>query len=166
MAAAAAGVALMVVSGLQGGSFLGTALAIVTMAGYASFLVASRSRPGVDMLPAVIISGVIVLLLSFVMADSYAITAHDLIIAILFGVVQLGFQYVLIAFGARAVPAGEVAFFARLQIILGPLWVWIAFSETPNALTLAGGGAVLLAVLANSYVRLRMTRPAPETTSV
>ena len=166
MIAAAGGIALMVVSGLEGGSFIGTALAIMTMAGYASFLVASRARPGVDMLPAVIISGVIVLVISLVMAESYRITTHDLIIAILFGVVQLGFQYVLIAFGARAVPAGEVAFFARLQIFLGPLWVWLAYSVVPSALTLAGGSAVLVAVLANSYVRLRMTRPAPETTSV
>jgi drug/metabolite transporter (DMT)-like permease len=162
MAAAAGGIALMVASGLEGGSLLGTGLAVVTMMGYGSFLVATRARPGIDMLPSVILTGLIVLTISLVMAPTLAISRHDLVIAILFGVVQLGLQYVLIAFGARAVPAGEVAFFARLQIVLGPLWVWLAFSEVPSMLTLAGGAIVLAAVLVNSLARLRLSRAAPQ----
>lgn len=158
MAAAACGIALMVASGLKGGSLTGTLLAMVTMVGYASFLVAARARPGVDMLPAVVLTGALVLTLSLFMAPSLAISLHDLLIAVIFGVVQLGLQYVLIAFGARAVPAGEVAFFARLQIILAPLWVWIGVGEVPSSLTLAGGAIVLGAVVVNSVARLRSAR--------
>jgi hypothetical protein len=31
-------------------------------------------------------------------------------------------------------------------VVLGPLWTWIALSETPSIATLAGGAAVILAV--------------------
>jgi hypothetical protein len=34
-----------------------------------------------------------------------------------------------------------------LEVVLGPLWVWIARSEQPVAATIAGGSAVIAAVV-------------------
>ena len=34
-----------------------------------------------------------------------------------------------------------------LEVVLGPLWVWIARSEQPAAATIAGGTAVIAAVV-------------------
>ena len=49
--------------------------------------------------------------------------------------------------GARLIPASEVALIALLEVVLGPLWVWIVLSEQPPPLTLVGGGIIILSVL-------------------
>jgi len=53
----------------------------------------------------------------------------------------------LLTVGARLIPASEVALITLLEVVLGPLWVWLALSERPPQLTLLGGGVVILAVL-------------------
>ena len=52
----------------------------------------------------------------------------------------------MLSIGARLIPAAEVALITLLEIVRGPLWVWIALSEQPGATTLAGGAVVLAAV--------------------
>jgi len=49
--------------------------------------------------------------------------------------------------GARLIPAAEVALITLLEIVLGPLWVWLAYDERPSAATLAGGAIVVAAVV-------------------
>jgi uncharacterized membrane protein len=49
---------------------------------------------------------------------------------------------VVVMVGAPA----EMAMIFLLEVVLGPLWTWIALSETPNVVTLAGGAAVILGV--------------------
>jgi len=43
-----------------------------------------------------------------------------------------------------------VALLAMLEVILGPLWVWLALGERPTALALAGGVLVIGALLGNT----------------
>jgi drug/metabolite transporter (DMT)-like permease len=46
-----------------------------------------------------------------------------------------------------------------LEIVLAPLWVWLAFAETPSGLAMFGAAIVLVSLIANELVgRLR---PAP-----
>jgi len=59
----------------------------------------------------------------------------------------MGLGLAFLTVGARLIPAAEVALITLLEIVLGPLWVWIALSEQPGALTLTGGAIVLVAVL-------------------
>lgn len=155
MGVAVLGVGLMVGEGVAGGSLLGTALALAMTLSFSLTLVGMRAAKTQDSLPAVAMAGVIILLVSAVMTPTFAITGWDLGVATVFGVVQLGFQYVLITYGARHVPAGEIAFFARIQVILAPLWVWIGVGEVPSNLTLIGGAVVISAVAFNSIARLR-----------
>lgn len=155
MGLAALGVALMVGEGVAGGSLLGTLLALFTMISFSLTLVGMRAARTRDSLPAVGMAGAIVLLVSALMTPTFAISGWDLGMASVFGIVQLGFQYVLITYGARHVPAGEIAFFARIQVVLAPLWVWIGVGEVPSSLTLIGGGVVISAVAINSIARLR-----------
>jgi drug/metabolite transporter (DMT)-like permease len=49
--------------------------------------------------------------------------------------------------GAPHVPAAGETALARTETILGPIWVWLAFGETPAAATLIGGGIILAAVV-------------------
>ncbi len=166
IAAAMLGIGVMMGEGLDGPKSggegpLGAGLAVVAVVGYGVTLVCLRARRRVDMLPAAALAGLLAMLGCGVMAPDLVVSAHDLLLAILLGVVQLGFQYVLIALGTRYVPAGEVALLGRLQVVLAPLWVWLALGEVPTLATLLGGAVVVGAVLANSYASLRRTRPGP-----
>ena len=48
-----------------------------------------------------------------------------------------------------------------LEIVLGPLWVWIFLSEQPGAATLAGGAIVLGAVVIQARSALETAVPPP-----
>ena len=54
---------------------------------------------------------------------------------------------IFLTIGARLIPAAEVALITLLEIVLGPLWVWIALGERPGTSTLIGGAIVLAAVV-------------------
>ena len=155
MVGALLGISIMVGEGLAEGSMLGLLLAFIPVLGYAVTLVCFRVKKGEDMLPAVLLAGVVAMVASAVLAPTLAISANDLVMAVLLGVVQLGFQYVLITYGVRRVPAAEVALLGRLQLVLGPFWVWIGVGEVPTVATLLGGGIILGVVLLHSLVMLR-----------
>jgi drug/metabolite transporter (DMT)-like permease len=58
--------------------------------------------------------------------------------------------------------APEIALLPMIEVLLGPLWVWLGAGETPTAATLAGGALVITALLLNELaafgVRLRARR--------
>ena len=62
------------------------------------------------------------------------------------GVGQMGLGLAFLTMGARLIPAAEVALITLLEVVLGPLWVWLAFSERPSTTTLIGGAIVMAAV--------------------
>jgi len=153
-----AGVGLMVGDGLAAGTAGGNLLALVCSLCYAAALVALRGGRAVDMIPAVCLAGVVAAAVSAVMAPGLAIGGRDLALALALGVVQLGFQYILLTTGTRHVPAAEVALVGRLTLVMAPLWVWLGVGEVPSALTLLGGLVVLLAVTGHGLFALRRVR--------
>jgi drug/metabolite transporter (DMT)-like permease len=61
--------------------------------------------------------------------------------------VAVALFYVSMLVAPRHMPASEVALVMLLEVVLGPMWVWLRFGDVPSAWTLAGG-TVLLATLA------------------
>jgi drug/metabolite transporter (DMT)-like permease len=53
----------------------------------------------------------------------------------------------LFTVGARLIPASEVAMITLLEVVLGPLWVWLFLSENPGTTSLVGGAIVIAAVV-------------------
>jgi drug/metabolite transporter (DMT)-like permease len=99
------------------------------------------------MAPAMCLSQVVVFALAAPFADAGEIGGKDLLLLAVLGIAQIGLGFILLTIGARLIPAGEVALITLLEIVLGPLWVWIALGEQPSATTLAGGAIVLAAVV-------------------
>lgn len=155
MVGSLAGVGLMVMDGVSTGTLAGNALALAACLCYSAALVAMRGGRSGDMAPAVLLSGIITAGLAAVMVDNFAMTRHDLGLAAIFGIVQLGFQYMLILIGSRYVPAAEIAFIGRANLILAPLLVWIGVGEVPGTLTLLGGLIVLIALTGHGWLALR-----------
>jgi drug/metabolite transporter (DMT)-like permease len=146
MAVAVLGVGLTVGSPGSGG-VLGIAVSLVMTLAFAAAIVITRHRRDVSMAPAVCLSQFLVLLAIAPLAHPAAVTARDLGLLVLLGVGQVGLGLVFLIVGARLIPAAEVALITLLEVVLAPLWVWIAISERPARTTIAGGLVVIVAVL-------------------
>jgi drug/metabolite transporter (DMT)-like permease len=146
MAIALVGVGLMV--GGPGGHphALGEGMALLMAISFAGTLVITRRRRDVSMAPATCLSQVAVLCAAAPFAAPVGAGAGDVLLLAALGVGQIGLGLIFLTIGARLIPAAEVALITLLEIVLGPLWVWLVQSEQPGAATLAGGAIVLGAV--------------------
>jgi drug/metabolite transporter (DMT)-like permease len=102
------------------------------------------------MAPATCLSQLLVLVCAAPFASPSTIGGRDVLLLATLGIAQIGLGFVLLTIGARLIAAGEVALITLLEIVLGPLWVWLALSEQPSTATLVGGAVVLGAVLVES----------------
>jgi drug/metabolite transporter (DMT)-like permease len=164
MAIAVFGVAVMV-GGPGSGGALGVAVSFLMTVAFAIAIVITRHRRDVSMAPAVCLSQLLVVLVAAPFAHPGTVSEHDLVFLVLLGVGQMALGLAFLMVGARLIPAAEVALITLLEIILGPLWVWIVVSEEPPRTTLAGGAVVILAVLlqtTQSQARGARDEPAPD----
>jgi drug/metabolite transporter (DMT)-like permease len=146
MTVAVLGVGLMV-GGPDHPSLAGVSISLLMSVSFAAVIVITRHRRDVSMAPATCLSQVLVLLFAAPFARPGEIGGRDLLLLAALGVGQIGLGLIFLSLGARLIPAAEVALITLLEIVLGPLWVWIALSEQPGAATLIGGAIVLAAVL-------------------
>jgi drug/metabolite transporter (DMT)-like permease len=161
MAVALAGVALMV-GGPGSGGVLGVTASLVMMLAFAVSIVIVRHRRDVSMLPAICLSQVLVVAVAAPLSHPGSGTGQDLLLLALLGVGQMGLGLAFVTMGARLLPASEVALITLLEVVLGPLWVWISISEKPAATAIAGGCVVILAVLLQATEKTRATAtPSP-----
>jgi drug/metabolite transporter (DMT)-like permease len=63
--------------------------------------------------------------------------------------------------GARHVPAVELALLSMSELVLAPLWVWLAVGEVPSAFTLTGGAIVMTAIAFQALSGARRRRTPP-----
>jgi drug/metabolite transporter (DMT)-like permease len=162
MALAAVGVSLMVAGSLSGGlpAFV---LPFVMTASFAAVIVIARHRREVSLMPATCASQVLLVVLVAPFASFAPATRADWTILAALGICQIGLGLALLTVGARLIPPAEVALISLLEIVLGPLWVWLAYDEVPAATTLAGGAIVAAAVVLQATADVRgAPRPASE----
>jgi drug/metabolite transporter (DMT)-like permease len=69
--------------------------------------------------------------------------AAQLVILFLFGAVQMGLPYWLMARGLRSVSPQEAGTITLLEPILNPVWAYLVASEAPTATTFVGGALIL-----------------------
>ena len=152
MGVAAIGVAVMVTGSLQSGA-LAVVLPFVMTASFAVVIVIARHRREVSMLPATCASQALIVVVVAPFASFGSATASDWRIFAALGVFQMGLGLALLTIGARRLPPAEVALLTLLEVVLGPLWVWLAYSEQPRATTLVGGAIIMAAVVVQATAR-------------
>jgi drug/metabolite transporter (DMT)-like permease len=146
MALALAGVALML--GAPGeGDLVGDGLAFMAALGFASMIVITRYRHDVSMAPATCLSQAILVVIFIPFATPAAIAADDVMWLALLGIGQIGLGFALLTVGARLIPAAQVGLITLLEVVLGPIWVWLALDERPRTATLVGGAIVIVAIV-------------------
>jgi drug/metabolite transporter (DMT)-like permease len=156
IALALAGVALMV--GAPGeGSLAGDGLSFLATLAFALMIVITRWRHDVSMAPATCMSQLILIAVFIPFAAPGEIAGGDVGWLALLGIGQVGLGLALLTVGARMIPAAQVGLITLLEVVLGPVWVWLALNERPSTATLVGGAIVILAIVIQTR-----GAPAPE----
>ena len=143
---AVVGVAIMVWESVAVGSWFGNLAALAGASLSAGYAVALRRGGGVDMMPAVVISGYLTAVAAVPLMGGFTITWHDLGFAALQGVVISAVCNVAFTYCARHFPAAELTLLSMIESVLSPFWVWLVLGETPYGAIIVGGAVVLAAV--------------------
>jgi drug/metabolite transporter (DMT)-like permease len=146
MGLALAGVGLML-GAPGGGDAAGSALSLLMASSFALALVITRHRRDVSMAPATCLSQVFLLVAFAPFATPADIGGDDLSVLIALGGVQMGLGLALLTIGGRLIPAAQVGLITLLEVVLGPIWVWMAYGERPDTATLIGGAIVIVAIV-------------------
>jgi drug/metabolite transporter (DMT)-like permease len=139
------GVAVMVGLG-RDGSVGGDLLAFGMTITMAVAMVIARHFPGLPFLQASCMSALLSGLISLPFGRPMSVSGHDVWLLTLFGLTTFAVGLPLFTLGARRLPPIETALIGSLEAPLAPLWVWLAFKETPGAATMIGGSIVFAAV--------------------
>jgi drug/metabolite transporter (DMT)-like permease len=146
MALALTGVGVML-GGPDEGSLKGDALAFAVALSFALVVVITRRRRDVSMAPATCLSQAIVVVAFLPLASPGEIEGADVAWLAALGIGQIGLGFALLTAGARLIPAAQVGLISLLEVVLAPLWVWLALDERPGTLTLVGGAIVIVAIV-------------------
>ncbi len=160
---AGGGIVWMVADGLRegGGSLLGMLVAAgVPLASAINLVNMKRQQARVDLVPAILIGGVISCIAMLPLMLPAQASGRDILLLSLLGAFQLALPCILLIRAARYLSPQETALLSLLEVVFGPLWAWLGAGEQPSAPTLYGGALILGALVANE---LLATRKPPAT---
>ena len=152
MGIALLGVALMV-GGAGSGGAVGVGASFLMTLAFAATIVITRHQREISMAPAICLSQLLVFAAFVPLADAGSVTRRDLGLLVLLGVGQMGLGLAFLTVGARLIPAAEAALITLIEVVVGPLWVWIGYGEEPGPATLLGGAVVIAAVILQTMQR-------------
>jgi len=161
---ALSGIWWMVHDGISPEGASGMLIALgVPLAAAINLVTLRRMRATVDLAPAVLVGALFSCIATLPLIWPPSITAHDLSILALLGVVQLALPCMLMVRAARHLAPQEIALIALLEVVLGPIWAWLGAGEAIPAATIQGGLIVVAALAADAWlgsVRIPAPRPA------
>ena len=156
---AGAGVAVMAAGSLDAG-IAAVGLPLLLTASFAVVIVIARHRRDVSMMPATCASQVLVVVVCAPFLTLGSVSGSDWAILAALGVGQMGLGLAFLTIGARLIPPAQVALISLLEVVLGPLWVWLAYGERPSSATLVGGAIVVAAVVLQAVAPMPAGRRA------
>lgn len=150
------GVIVMAASATGQDDSAGNALALLMTVGFAASIVMSGKWPGMNLPAVTALACALCGIFCFAMMPTGLPLPglHDMLWLFAFALATQSVSYLLFMAGSRYVDPAEASLIAQTDIVLGPLWVWIFFSEFPPGNTLMGAAITFLAVtgyLAGEY---------------
>ena len=153
------GIFIMIKDGLESGGLLGNILAFVCAISFSGFVIVLRKSRNINMLPANIVSGILIIFVSFVIClGNMKVPIQDILLCFLWGGVLSGFVNTVFIFSTRYLLASEATFFMLLEFALGPFWVWIFLNETISQETFFGGFIVMISVAVYSFLEIKNSK--------
>jgi len=146
-AVALLGIAIMAGSATRPSDIAGNAIAFLMTLAFATQLVMARRHPSLDMAPINAGGAALCAMISWPLMAGGIPRLPQLVVLALFGATNTALAYILFLTGGRHIPSGEAGLVGLLDVVLGPLWVWLAFREYPGQAAILGGGIVFAAVV-------------------
>jgi drug/metabolite transporter, DME family len=162
IALAVIGMYLMVREGLAIGALDGNIAALLSAAGFGAFSVCLRWGKVKEMLPVSLLGGIFAMIVAGLIltarGEPILVSVHDMTTATVIGAVVLALGMVLYTAGSKVIPAAEATLLSLVEVLLGPLWVFLVLGETASRATFVGGGVLLVAVALNAIMGARAPR--------
>ena len=153
------GILLIFSGSLRSGLLFGDLLALGATLMWASNLVVLRKGKAVNMVPANLLGNLMVVPITLLAgAQPLSVSPTDMTYLIVLGGIVLPVSFTLITMGPRYLPAPEVSLILLTETILGPIWVWLALNEVPQATTLVAGVLIISTLALHTFMSLWATR--------
>jgi drug/metabolite transporter (DMT)-like permease len=162
MVAGLAGIALMFADALGSGALSGNLLACGVPVAFAANVILLRQMGATaNMVPTVLLAGLIALPIALPMGWPLTASWHDVGVLAVMGVFQLGLGCLLLTLAVPHLSAAEIGLLSLLETTLGPVWVWLGIGERPSEPALFGGVIVITSLLVNEIARMQWIRLVP-----
>ena len=148
---AMSGIFIMVGDSISTGSLFGNLVALVIPINFAIYVMIIRKNSNLDMVPAMLYSGIFSLIYGAILSESFEFTSHDLFMGFLLGVPQLALGFICITIGSRTTASATVGLLMLMETLCGPLWVWLFLSEIPPISVFIGGAVIISAIILKSF---------------
>ncbi len=156
MLAAFLGIVVMFLGAASHDRWIGAVVALAVPVAYGlNVCLLRHMHATVDMIPAILVAGIISAAVTLPFALPFAASGRDLVLLAVMGAVQLGLGCVLLMIASRTLAAAEIGLVSILETIFGTLSVWALVGERPSNAALIGGAIVIVALTANQLLGLR-----------
>ena len=154
---AMSGILIMVGDSISAGSLFGNLVALVIPINFGIYVMIIRKNSNLDMVPAMLYSGIFSLIYGAILSKSFEFTSHDLFMGFLLGVPQLALGFICITIGSRTTASATVGLLMLMETLCGPLWVWLFLNEIPPLSVFIGGGVIITAIILKSLDKNKVT---------
>ena len=139
------------------GNFLGDIFGFITAFGLAVCANLARYKKNIDLVPSAVLGKLLVAIFAFFFVESFELVENDILIIPLMCVMCVALPFVLVTIAPRFITAAEVNLFFLLEVIIGPIWVWLVIKEQPSLQTILGGLVIILTIAIHSILAIKKT---------
>ncbi len=143
---------------IQLGNIKGDIYGFITALGLAINANLARYAKEIDLVPSAVIGKLVVAIFAFFFVDNFYLSGMDLFIVPLMCIMCVAIPFVLVTIAPRFISAPEVNLFFLLEVILGPIWVWLVIKEQPSLQTIIGGIIIIITISLHSFLALKKTQ--------
>ena len=142
---------------LQLGNILGDIFGFITALGLAVNANIARYAKDKDLVPAAVIGKFLTAAFAFLFVKNFILIDKDIFYVPFMCVMCVAIPFVLVTIAPRFITAAEVNLFFLLEVILGPIWVWLVIKEQPSMETIVGGIIIISTIAIHSFLALKKT---------
>ena len=153
------GIGIMVSGGVMGGGVVGNLIALACALFFSLFVICLRIGKDRDMLPTSVIGAIFSVAIGAIGCQfDFHMSNQDLWLCFVWGGLLMTAVHTLFTLASRFVAGAEIMLISLIEFMLGPIWVWLVYSEAPGTTGLIGGALVLGAVTIRSVFLIHHQR--------
>ena len=139
------------------GNILGDIFGFITALGLAINANLARFAKNRDLVPAAVIGKLGTAAFALIFVKNFNLVDTDILVVPLMCVLCVAIPFVLVTIAPRFITAAEVNLFFLLEVILGPIWVWMVINERPSLETIIGGIIIIITIAIHSFLAIKKT---------